>query len=213
MSTLAAIHVAKKQLGLDDDTYRAVLVRVTGKDSTRAMSEAERQRVVEEFRKAGFKKASKPSKTRAAGPYRAKLQALWIALWNLGLTADPTDAGLTSFVKRQTKVDHTRFLFHHDDATAVIEALKDWMEREAGVDWTYDRRLPAWTQEPGYRIATAQFALLQKLDPAFSDYLELDHWAVRNVALDFRSWEATAAEWITIMNALGKMVRKVRRPS
>ena len=72
--------------------------------------------------------------------------------------------------------------------------------------------MPAWTQEPGYRIATAQFALLQKLDPAFSEYIELDHWAVRNVALDFRSWEATTAEWITVMNALGSLVRKVRKP-
>lgn len=212
MSTLAAIHVAKKQLGLDDDTYRATLLQIVGKDSAKAMTEAERQRVVEELRRRGFTRASKPRSKRAEGPYRGKLQALWIAMWNLGLTADKTDAGLTSFVKRQTKVDHTRFLIHHDDATAVIEALKDWMERKAGVDWTYDRRLPAWTQEPGYRIATAQFALLQKLDPAFSEYIELDHWAVRNVALDFRSWEATTAEWITVMNALGSLVRKVRKP-
>ena len=39
MNSLAAIHVAKKQLGLDDDDFRSVCIRVTGKRSTRAMSE------------------------------------------------------------------------------------------------------------------------------------------------------------------------------
>lgn len=212
-TTLAAIHVAKKQLGLDDDTYRAVLVRVTGKESAREMSEIERQRVVEALRKRGFKKASKPSRNKAAGPYRGKLQALWIAMWNLGLAADGTDAGLTAFVRRQTRVDHTRFLIHHDDATAVIEALKDWMAREAGVDWRHDRFLPAWTQVPGYRIAHAQFFLLKKLDPAFADYVELDHWVAHNVDIDFRAWGATDAEWIVIMNRLGEAVREARRQS
>lgn len=212
MSMLAAIHVAKKQLGLDDDTYRAVLVRVTGKDSTRAMSEAERQRVVEEFRKAGFKKASKPSKTRAAGSYRAKLQALWIALWNLGLINDPSDDAMTAFVRRQAKLDHTRFLFHHEDASAVIEALKDWMTRAAGVDWRYDRFLPHWTQKAGYRIAAAQFRLLREIDQHVADYVDLDHWAVRNVDIEFRSWESDDQQWIAVMNALGLLVRKVRKP-
>ena len=212
MSSLAAIHVAKKQLGLDDDTYRAVLVRVTGKESAKVMTEAERQSVVEELRKRGFKKASKPSKSRAAGPYRGKLQALWIALWNLGLIDDQSDDAMTAFVRRQAKLDHTRFLIHQEDATAVIEALKDWMAREAGVDWRHDRFLPAWTQAPGYRIAQAQFRILRKNAPAFGDYVELDHWVVRHVDIDFRSWQADDRQWITVMNALGALVRKVRQP-
>ena len=31
--SIAAMHVAKKQLGLDDDTYRAALLEATGKSS------------------------------------------------------------------------------------------------------------------------------------------------------------------------------------
>ena len=63
-SSIAAIHVAKKQLGLDEDTYRAKLRLIVGKDSTKAMSEAERQKVLEALRKDGFKPASKPSPRR-----------------------------------------------------------------------------------------------------------------------------------------------------
>lgn len=212
MSALAAIHVARKQLGLDDDTYRAVLVRVTGKDSAGKMTEAERQRVIEELRGRGFKKPLKPSKSRADGPYRAKLQALWIALWNLGLVDDASDDAMTGFVRRQAKLDHTRFLIHHDDASAVIEALKDWMARDAGVDWRHDRFLPAWTQTPGYRIAGAQFRLLGKLEPDLADFVELDHWAVAHVDIEFRSWEADDRQWIAVMNALGERIRKAKTP-
>lgn len=210
MSALAAIHVARKQLGLDDDTYRAMLVRVTGKDSAGKMNEAERQRVVEELRKRGFKKSSTPARSRAAGPYRAKLQALWIALWNLGLVDDPSDYAMTTFVRRQAKLDHTRFLIHHEDASAVIEALKEWMARDAGVDWRHARFLPGWTQEPGYRIASAQFRLLRNLEPGFADCVELDHWVVRHVDVGFRSWEADDRRWIAVMNALGERIRSAK---
>lgn len=204
MSALAAIHVARKQLGLDEDTYRAVLVRVTGKDSAGAMSEAERERVVQELRRQGFKPSG-----RAAGRFAGKLQALWIGCWNLGLINDRSDAGLTSFVKRQTKVDHTRFLRHAEDADKVIEALKGWMTRDAGVDWRRDRFLPAWTQANGYRIASAQFAMLKAHDAEFAAFRELQSWLDQSrpganvTTLD-------DAGWISVMNELGVLLRKSR---
>jgi len=52
---LARIHLAKKTLGLDESTYRALLQRVTGKDSSAAMSMAERNAVLAEFARLGFK--------------------------------------------------------------------------------------------------------------------------------------------------------------
>ena len=209
MNALAAIHVARKQLGLDEETYRAVLVRVTGKNSAGKMSEAERLRVVQELRRQGFKPASKPSRSKAAGPYRGKLQALWIAMWNLGLTRDRTDAGLTAFVRRQTKIDHTRFLIHHDDATAAIEALKDWMAREAHVNWQYDRAMPNWTQSNGYRIAVAQFDILRERDPDLADLVGLQHWLIGTKGLDARTMDD--AGWVDIMNTLGERLREVPR--
>lgn len=51
---LARIHLAKKALALEEDCYRALLRRVTGKGSAAAMSTAEREVVIAEFARLGF---------------------------------------------------------------------------------------------------------------------------------------------------------------
>ena len=61
---LARIHQAKKQLALDEDTYRALLVRVTGKASSADMTTAQRNAVIAELLRLGFQEA------RQAGPAR-----------------------------------------------------------------------------------------------------------------------------------------------
>lgn len=49
------IHIAKSQLGLDDSTYRANLIQVTGKSSTKTMTLAELRTVFEDLKTKGFK--------------------------------------------------------------------------------------------------------------------------------------------------------------
>lgn len=194
MTALAAIHIAKKQLGLDDDTYRAVLMRVTGKDSTRAMSERERIAVVSELRKQGFK----PVEKGLQGPFAKKLQALWIAAWNLGIVRDKRDAAMLTFVKRQTGIDHTRFLVDGEDAARAIDALKGWMAREAGVDWSVGNHLAAWEREPGFKVSVAQWAILAKagaVEPGFTAFRAFCEGKV----------------WKDVMNTLGHRVRKAVR--
>lgn len=135
MTSIAAMHVAKKQLGLDDETYRAALYQVTGKTSSADMTEAERREVLEHFRQRGFNGSSTARRKPLEGKFAAKLQALWIAGWNLGLVRDRDDRALLAFVRRQTGIDHVRFLRHGSDAMKAIEALKGWLERSGGVDW------------------------------------------------------------------------------
>lgn len=48
---VAAIHVLKHQLGLDDGTYRDLLERVTGKRSAAALDAAGRSRALNELRR------------------------------------------------------------------------------------------------------------------------------------------------------------------
>lgn len=64
---LAAIHVAKKQLGLDDDTYRAMLFSVARVSSAADLDHAGRQAVIEHMRKRGFKRSSEAARPRSAG--------------------------------------------------------------------------------------------------------------------------------------------------
>lgn len=204
MNTLAAIHVAKKQLGLDDDTYRAMLARLTGKQSTKLMSENERLKVIETLRKHGFKKASKPCQKRLEGKFAKKLQALWIAAWNLGIVKNRTDEALMSFIKRQTGIDHARFLHYGDDAGKVIEALKRWLARDGGIDWCVDKMSAGYEQSNGYKIAVAQFEKLNRSSRFFwQDVFEI----IGEVTPE----KITDKQWQMAMNAFGKRIRKAKR--
>lgn len=48
---LAAIHVLKHKLGLDDELYRDVVQRVAGKRSAAELTDAERSRLLDELRR------------------------------------------------------------------------------------------------------------------------------------------------------------------
>ena len=71
---IGQIKIAQKQLGLDDETYRALLLRVTDKNSCANMNLLELNCVVDELVARGFKVASK--KYGAAPKARPTLQAM-----------------------------------------------------------------------------------------------------------------------------------------
>ena len=52
---LAKIHLAKKQLGLDDDTYRSIILQTTGKDSAAKCTDRQLEKVVKTFEEKGWK--------------------------------------------------------------------------------------------------------------------------------------------------------------
>jgi phage gp16-like protein len=153
VSALRAIHGARRRIGLDEDTYRDVLERVTGKRSLRAMNEAERRAVLNELN------GDRPGATALlTGPYAKKCQALWIAGWNLGVFRDRTDAAMLTFIKRQTGIENMAWLRDAGDAKKVIEALKSWIAREGDVDW--HSRGPRDYRDEQDRIIEAQARLL-----------------------------------------------------
>lgn len=61
-ATLAKIHIAKKELALDDDTYRAVLQGMTGKTSAKDLTETEALNLLAYFKRSGWKPKSKAGK-------------------------------------------------------------------------------------------------------------------------------------------------------
>ncbi|MFH1984145.1 MAG: regulatory protein GemA [Pseudomonadota bacterium] len=68
---LAKIHIAKKQIGMDEATYRDMLLAVAGVDSAAALDDAGMRRVLQHLAMSGFKgKAGR--KTGAAYPGRPK---------------------------------------------------------------------------------------------------------------------------------------------
>nr|WP_278437071.1 regulatory protein GemA [Brucella anthropi] len=209
---IAKINIGKQQLGLDEDTYRELLFRVTGKVSLRAMSSDEHQLVLDDLQTKGFKPtskgASKGRKKRLEGRYAAKMQALWIAGYNLGVVTNNADEALIAFVHRQTGLDHIRFLHDPADANKAIETLKKWLEREAGIDWKKDSFLPSWANEPHGQIVTAQWRILTSkgLTPRASMAAEI--WSITRRKGKPQPNELTKAEWQMVMNSLGRRVRK-----
>lgn len=147
---IGKIHVAKSQLGLDDATYRAILRRVTGKESAKECSFTELENLKAEMENLGWKPARKAhpragTRPLADGEVAAKLRALWISGYHLGVVKDPSEAALAAFVKRATGgkkrgVDALQWLTDAD-ARKAIEAVKAWLAREAGVEWKGNPRV------------------------------------------------------------------------
>lgn len=128
-SLLAQIHIARKELGMDEDTYRSVLLRVTRKPSSAAMSPAERRKVIAEFKRLGFKpKSSFGQRPKSDKPYVRKVFALWGELKRKGIWRDPSPHSLRHFVKNMTDCDDPEWLTY-PQASRVIEALKRMGDR------------------------------------------------------------------------------------
>lgn len=209
MSAHAAIHVGLKKLGIEGDDVRDLYERQTGKRSLREMSPKEHEAVIGELRRLGFKQGSKGNRKRLEGRFAKKLQAQWIAAWNLGLVRDREDAALLAFVKRQTGIEHVRFLHYPEDARKAIDALKGWMARAGGVDWALGDYLTDWQRADGFKIAWAQFRLLVPGATFMGNGIDF-HLQVEGILgrrLRTTLGELSAADWRIVMNALGERVR------
>jgi phage gp16-like protein len=126
------IHIAKAELGLDEDRYRSLLVGATGKDSCAEMTLPELDKVYKAMQQAGFVvtvkrrgKASKPT----TNAYQAKIFALWFALRDAGACKGDRKS-LNAFVKGQTGIQSIDWIARKQEADPVIEALKAWAKRE-----------------------------------------------------------------------------------
>ena len=130
---LACIHVAKKDLGLDDETYRAALEQVVGRSSARDCSDAELSRMADHFRRLGWAPAkagpkAKPKAPPSLNPHVRKVWALWGDLERSGALRQPGRAALYAFVQRMTGVSDPHWL-SPEQANQVVEGLKAWRRR------------------------------------------------------------------------------------
>lgn len=202
------IHSSFRTLGItEDDDKRAIYARVSGKTGLTVMTNDEKQAVADELRRMGAQPADRRPNGQAklSGRFAKKLQALWIACWNLGIVDNRDDAALTAFVKRQTGLDAVRFVAHADDATAAIEALKAWMARKAKVHFGPAPR--EWLEPHGARIAWAQWKILHPDADLISNRgFNVAVFAILGLPVGFLL-TLTDEQWRTVMNALGERVR------
>jgi len=142
---IAKIHIAKKELVLDDETYRQALQGVTGKASCAGMSNAELERVLAHFKQLGWRPSraagrrySPKSRDRQTHDQVDVIRAIWIDMYQAGAIDNGSEAALDVWVKRTTSrlnkgagVARTEWLRgnHHRLATKVLESLKQWQAR------------------------------------------------------------------------------------
>lgn len=124
------IHVAKRDLQLDDDTYRHLLTETTKKESTRNMTVPQLERVLATLKARGFvvKAKNAGSRPQAKDPQSKKIRSLWLQLNTLGAIDDCSEAALAAYVKRITGIEALQWL-NAVQASSVIETLKKWVKR------------------------------------------------------------------------------------
>lgn len=214
---IGKVHVAKAQLALTEDSYRAILERITGKASSAACSVVELEAVLAEFQRLGWmpkKTAPKRAGTRplADGEAVRKIRALWLACYHLGVVRDPAEAALAGFVQRVSGgkgkgVAALQWL-RADGALKAIEALKAMAARPVaqgggGVDWAAYDTPDGKVAHPRRRVVEAQGRILG-LD---KDVLQQIGQQVTGQPV----WTFYgAADWDRLIDALGTRVRAQR---
>ena len=128
------IHVAKRDLALDDEAYRDMVEQVTGQTSAAALSVLQLERLLGHMKKCGFKvKASIGTRTQAQSLQASKMRALWLLLHQADVVRDSSEQALASYVKRITGVEALQWL-NTAQCSLVIESLKKWCKR-TGVEY------------------------------------------------------------------------------
>lgn len=178
-SATAMVHIAKKALKLDDETYRSILEKHFNVSSSADLNDAQLGQLVEHFKSLGFKpkrKAPARAGTRPMGdaPEHRKMRALWLSLYHLGVVSEPSEAALAHFAKRVSGgqaggTDALQWL-SGDACYKIIEALKKWATREGGVHWVAykDRAGNLIGYNDRARVIEAQWRILQKLQVRFT---------------------------------------------
>lgn len=102
---ITLIHIAKQQLGMDDDTYRAMLWSVARVKSSTQLDFAGRKNVLDHLKACGFKVAAKPSEwafiDNAAADRKPLLRKICAVCRSMGVGKTYAEGA----AKRQTGID------------------------------------------------------------------------------------------------------------
>lgn len=187
---LGKVHIAKKELGLDDRAYQQALFDATGYLSAADCSEAQLTAALDAFKAMGFK--AKPASRPAGGAKpathkgAAKARALWISLHQLGAIDNPSELALEAFAKAQLGCDRLQFA-NQSHLAPLIEALKGMAERHG---WPQDL-----TGVPAHaRVTALQRRLIEAIFAKLRDGGAVpEDWTVERAA---RVFGAGDIEWL-----------------
>ncbi len=134
---IALLHIAAQQLGLDDETYRAVLIAYGGAASAKELSQAGFKAVMAYFTNCGFR-STWTKRTFGNRPGRASPSQVELIrqLWHQYAGSDDETA-LNKWLHRSFHASALRFLTP-PNAGKAIEGLKAMIARKARKPETVD---------------------------------------------------------------------------
>lgn len=127
---IALLHVAKKQLSLDDDSYRAILARYGRCESAADLTQPGFTAVIKYFTAMGFR-STWTQRTYGYRPTMATPAQIDLirSLWDkFSGKPDDNDAEINKWLERFHKVSSLRFV-DNKKAAKVISALKAMLAR------------------------------------------------------------------------------------
>lgn len=175
------IHVGKRELSLDEETYRALVKSgsKTSHDSTSMLTAAQLELVLDAMKARGFivKTGGKPVSSTLKDPQAQKIRALWLELHTRGYVNNPGDTAMNAFIKRITHVDRMEWL-STAQASKAIETLKSWLDRDLNkianlkIVLECDGKLPVQSIDQLCMSITGSHELNQQNAKAVIAYLE-----------------------------------------
>ncbi len=132
-SKLRLVQLARRQLGMAEEDYRALLLRAAGVTSSKALTLRGFDAVMAEFHRLGFVYTESKRRPKRAGgsapghPTPAQWRLLEDRARKVGYTGIE-DPRFIAWCKPRGKVEHPRFL-GGDGLQRVLAALGSWIER------------------------------------------------------------------------------------
>ncbi|EMF7386089.1 regulatory protein GemA [Vibrio parahaemolyticus] len=126
---LKLVQIGKRELAMDDDTYRAMLVNITGQNSAKNLSQWQLSKVLDHLKGLGFKPKQKKPQPKALEV--TKIKAIWITMHKQGFVRNGSDAAIDAYVRRMTTRSNGRGIeramwLKPYQAAEVLESLKNW---------------------------------------------------------------------------------------
>lgn len=126
----AIIRVAKEQVGMSEGDYRAVLFRLTGQETAKALNPDTFKRLMSHFEAMGFRSAAKRKDMGRKPGKASEAQMRKISqLWSEFTDGTGTDTGLRHWMEKRGYGSSVAWL-ESDIARKVIAALMNMVDRK-----------------------------------------------------------------------------------